>query len=55
MNDDHTHEAPTGVYCYYCTPHLALGMTGTITVQKSCEHTEEVAAPASRIRPALAD
>lgn len=22
-----------GVYHYYCTPHLALGMTGTITVQ----------------------
>jgi plastocyanin len=23
-----------GVYRYYCTPHLALGMTGTITVVK---------------------
>lgn len=22
-----------GVYHYYCTPHLALGMTGVITVQ----------------------
>ncbi|MEO6777962.1 MAG: plastocyanin/azurin family copper-binding protein [Gemmatimonadaceae bacterium] len=24
---------PPGVYHYYCTPHLALGMKGTITVQ----------------------
>lgn len=24
---------PKGVYHYYCTPHLALGMKGTITVQ----------------------
>ena len=25
--------APAGVYHYYCTPHLAMGMTGSITVQ----------------------
>jgi plastocyanin len=25
--------APTGTYHFYCTPHLALGMKGTITVQ----------------------
>lgn len=25
--------APAGVYHYYCTPHLAAGMKGTITVQ----------------------
>jgi len=25
--------APAGTYHYYCTPHLALGMKGTITVQ----------------------
>ena len=25
--------APKGTYRYYCTPHLALGMKGTITVQ----------------------
>ncbi len=24
--------APTGVYKFYCTPHLAMGMRGTITV-----------------------
>jgi plastocyanin len=24
---------PAGVYHYYCTPHLALGMKGTIVVQ----------------------
>ena len=25
--------APAGKYHYYCTPHLALGMTATVTVQ----------------------
>ena len=25
--------APPGVYHFYCTPHLALGMKGTLTVQ----------------------
>jgi plastocyanin len=25
--------APAGTYHYYCTPHLALGMKGTVTVQ----------------------
>jgi plastocyanin len=25
--------APVGTYHYYCTPHLALGMKGTIVVQ----------------------
>lgn len=25
--------APTGTYTYYCTPHLALGMKATLTVQ----------------------
>jgi plastocyanin len=25
--------APTGTYHYYCTPHLALGMKATVTVQ----------------------
>ena len=24
---------PTGTYHYYCTPHLALGMTGKLTIQ----------------------
>jgi plastocyanin len=38
MNQDETYTvsfagAPTGTYNYHCTPHLAMGMKGTITVQ----------------------
>ena len=25
--------APKGTYCYFCTPHLAMGIKATITVQ----------------------